>query len=63
MPVIIVKDWDKIDNKFLEKNYNQLKYKKFNYNILLVKHWINLINQNKVKTNKKILYKSFVNLI
>jgi len=63
MPVIIVKDWNKMDNKFLEKNYNQLKYKKFNFNILLMKNWINLINQNKVKSNKKILYKSFVNLI
>jgi hypothetical protein len=63
MPVIIVKDWNKMDNKFLEKNYNQLKYKKFNFNILLMKNWINLINQNKVKANKKMLYKSFVNLI
>ena len=63
MPVIIVKDWNKMDNKFLEKNYNQLKYKKFNFNILLMKNWINLINQNKVKSNKKMLYKSFVNLI
>jgi len=63
MPVIIVKDWNIINHNFLKKKYIKLKNKKFNYNILFMKYWINLIEQNKVKQNKKMTYKSFIKFI
>lgn len=47
LPVLIVKDWGDITQKLLEKTVNDFKGRKFNYNRLTFKYWMDIINSGK----------------
>lgn len=43
LPVLIVNDWSDVNKELLEKTINEFKNKKFNYNKLLLKYWVDMI--------------------
>lgn len=43
LPVLIIKNWNKISEDFLNKKYKELLKKRFNYNKLCFKYWEDLI--------------------
>ena len=51
LPVLIISDWNIINNELLENTINDFKEKhekgKFNYDKLLLKYWVNKINGHK----------------
>jgi hypothetical protein len=44
LPLIYIKDWSKIDLKFLKKEFNKIKSKSFNYNKLKLSYWKSKLN-------------------
>jgi len=47
LPVLIVKDWSDVNIKLLTDTINEFKNKKFNYDKLLLKYWIDKIKSFK----------------
>ena len=43
LPVLIVKDWSDVNMELLTKTIKEFKTKKFNYDKLLLKYWIDKI--------------------
>jgi hypothetical protein len=44
LPVLIVQNWYDISKELLEKTIEEFKNKKFNYDKLLLKYWVDYIN-------------------
>ncbi|KKP35530.1 MAG: hypothetical protein UR26_C0003G0003 [candidate division TM6 bacterium GW2011_GWF2_32_72] len=44
LPVLIIQDWKEITEDFLNKKYEEMKDKKYNYEKLYCKYWFNQIN-------------------
>ncbi|MDR3646466.1 MAG: hypothetical protein P4L22_02915 [Candidatus Babeliales bacterium] len=44
LPVLIVKEWSEVTEKFLEEKYIEICSKKYNYEKLYMPYWINKIN-------------------
>jgi hypothetical protein len=51
LPVLIVSDWSLIDQELLNKTVSEFKDKKFDYNKLTLKYWMNKINAYKIAYN------------
>jgi hypothetical protein len=45
LPVIIVKDWNEIDEEFLNKEYEKIHKKEYDFSILYSDYWKNEINK------------------
>ncbi len=45
LPVLIVKDWADVNKTLLTNTINEFKNKKFNYDKLLLKYWVNKFNK------------------
>lgn len=48
LPVLIVQDWSNVTKELLEKTINDYKHKKFNYDKLTFKYWMDKINSVKL---------------
>lgn len=48
LPVIIVNDYREISEDFLNQKYEEMKYKKYNYEKLYIHYWKNLIEKSKI---------------
>lgn len=57
LPVLIVKDWSEINQAFLERKYQMIKRKNYNYEKLNFDYWKNLIYeyQNKCRRSQKLI--------
>ena len=62
-PILAINRWEDINEKLLKTTYSKIKKTKYNYNLLLLKYWINLISKNKSRKLKKISYSDFIKLI
>ena len=62
-PILAINRWEDINEKLLKTTYSNIKKTKYNYNLLLLKYWINLISKNKSRKLKKISYSDFIKLI
>lgn len=63
LPVLIVENWNNINNELLINTVNNFKDKVFNYNKLLLSYWNNKININNITTIKtKLLTKDNISL-
>ena len=51
LPVLIVKDWDKIDEKYLNRQWAKMSVKKYNKDKLYADYWFKLIDSVKPKHN------------
>jgi hypothetical protein len=47
LPVIIVQQWENINEQFLRNAYEKIKQRSYNLEKLYVQYWINLINKTK----------------
>lgn len=48
LPVLIVNDWDEVNNNLLENTIKNFRNKKFIYEKLKLKYWVDLINKKKI---------------
>lgn len=62
-PIITVKNWNELNIDTLNEKYKQIIQKKYNFKMLLMNYWLDLILKRKKNINKKISYNEFVALI
>jgi hypothetical protein len=57
LPVLILKDWSELTQELLENTINEFKNRKFNYEKLTLKYWMDKINsyKNPFKLDNKIM--------
>ena len=63
LPLIYVKDWNKIDLKFLKKEFNKIKSKRFNYNKLKLSFWKSKLNSLLTKEDELSLQSLSLNTV
>lgn len=49
LPVLIITDWNVVNQKYLEKKYSEMKNKKYNYDKLYIEYWKNLMKSKMLK--------------
>ena len=45
LPVLIIDDWNQINENFLEYNYRQISLNKYNQKKLFIDYWLNLLKR------------------
>ena len=61
LPVLIIDDWKEITQELLEKKYQEMIHKNYNFNKLYIKYWLDLIDKYQKKVREESLVE-FVNM-
>ena len=49
LPVCIVESWSDVTAEYLQKYLESIKHKRFNYDKLTLKYWVDLFESKKIK--------------
>jgi hypothetical protein len=46
LPILFIKDWNEINEKFLDEKYEEIINKEWNMDKLKIQYWLNFIKKN-----------------